>query len=352
LSLGGREVLPMAKKRLGIDALFKTSVPAAEPAPAAAPADVEVAVERLRPSPAQPRAHFDDRALADLTESIRAHGVLQPLLVRTASEGAFEIVAGERRWRAAKAAGLSTVPVRVLAIDEQGSLAVAMVENLQREDLNPLEEAEGYLELLRLRLADEPGFSPLGSDEDPKQAVIRLLRALNNRSAGNTKDNVVLTLEPAIAEVFSRVGRIAWPSFVAHRLPLLSLPDDVRAAVRSGRLEYTKARLIARVTAERLEGDDARARRMRRDLIEQATTEGLSVRGLQIEVAQALGRKEPAGAPALETAGAPEPSGLQAKVETLRARLGELDADRYDAERRDALEQKVDELLQALEAER
>src|SRR6185369_5212654 len=108
----------MAKKRLGIDALFQTSVPNAVPPPPptygeSPSATDDIAVDRLVPGPGQPRVHFDDRALGELTASIRAHGVLQPILVRPAG-ASFEIVAGERRWRAARAAGLERVPVHVV----------------------------------------------------------------------------------------------------------------------------------------------------------------------------------------------------------------------------------------------
>lgn len=340
----------MAKKRLGIDALFQTAVPAAVPsAPAEATSDV-VSIEtgRLRPGRKQPRAHFDEAALRDLTASVREHGVLQPILARPADErDAYEIVAGERRWRAAKAAGLTAVPVRVLDLSDASTVAVAMVENLQRENLNALEEAEGYLELLRIRLADEPAFSVL-PDEDERTAVLRVLRALNNRAAGNSKDNVVLRLEPAVVEVFSKVGRLSWQSFVAHRLPLLGLPDDVRAAVQSGGLPYTKARLIARITAQRLAGDHNRARRVRRDLIEQAVTEGLSVRGLQAAIADILDSDPPMPSPRASQARQPDATRLDTAVAALRERLATVDIESVDPRDHDALCAALEHALELL----
>ena len=108
----------------------------------------EVPVSSVTPNPYQPRRHFDEEALASLSASIRELGVLQPLLVRMLETGEYQLIAGERRWRAAKRAGLPTVPVIVKDIDDLGSLEQAVVENLHRRDLNPLEEAAAYQQLL------------------------------------------------------------------------------------------------------------------------------------------------------------------------------------------------------------
>jgi ParB family chromosome partitioning protein len=331
----------MAKKRIGIDALFQPNVPSAVPEEPGA-TTLEVAIDRLTPNARQPRTHFDETALADLTASVRAHGVLQPILVTDAGSGNYEIVAGERRWRAARAAALETVPVRILELDDHSRLAVAIVENLQREDLNPIEEAEGYIALLADRLRGEPAFAAYAGD-DEGGGVVRLLRALNNRSAGNTKDNVVLSLEPAVAEVFDDVGRVTWRSFVAHRLPLLSMPDEVKSAVRGG-LPYTKARAIARVTAERCGGDASRARKLRRALLEEAATEGLSVRALRSRIDRELGIATLADRRARES----ERAGIGAKLDELRTRLDEVDAAEIDETRRAAVARSIDELLALL----
>lgn len=342
----------MAKKRLGIDALFQTSVPAAVPidVPPVAPAAVdEVSVDRLAPGAGQPRTYFDEAALGDLTDSVRTHGVLQPILVREAAAGSYEIVAGERRWRAAKAAGLATVPVRVVPISDEDLLSIAMIENLQREDLNPLEEAEGYLELLHERLDGESGFAAFADAAAPREGVIRLLRALNNRAAGNTKDNVVLSLEPVVTEVFGRVGRITWATFVAHRLPLLTLPEEIATALRTRSLDYTKARLIARLTADRVGGDEAEAKRLRRDLVAQAATEGLSVRGLQAEIARLL-REESEDKPATTRArrAAVTTDTLEDRLEELRKRLEGAPSTDWDDAKRTAVSEAVAELLARL----
>jgi len=108
----------------------------------------EVPVAAVRPNPQQPRKHFDEESLGSLAASVRELGVLQPLLVREMGEGEYELIAGERRWRAAKRAGLPTVPVLVRVADDLAALEQAVVENLHRQDLNPLEEAAAYQQLI------------------------------------------------------------------------------------------------------------------------------------------------------------------------------------------------------------
>ena len=106
-----------------------------------------IAVARIRPNPNQPRKHFDEDSLAELAESIARHGVLQPILVRAVDDG-FEIIAGERRWRAAQKAQVHTIPALVRADDESSNAEIALIENIQRQDLNAIEEAEGYRALI------------------------------------------------------------------------------------------------------------------------------------------------------------------------------------------------------------
>lgn len=137
---------------------------------------LEVEVHRLRPNPNQPRKHFDADALEDLARSVAQRGVLQPILVRTAGEG-FEIVAGERRWRAAQKAGLQRVPVLVHEVSDSQMLEVALVENLQREDLNPVEEARAYRVLVEdLDLTQEEVARRVGKE---RATVANSLRLLN-----------------------------------------------------------------------------------------------------------------------------------------------------------------------------
>ena len=124
----------------------------------------------------QPRKHFDDEALQDLAESIREHGIIQPLTVRKLSSGYYQIIAGERRWRAARMAGLSEVPVLVIEADDRKAMELAMIENLQREDLNPIEEAEGYKVLMEdYNLTQEEAAERVGKSRSNVANVLRLL---------------------------------------------------------------------------------------------------------------------------------------------------------------------------------
>ncbi len=109
---------------------------------------VMLAISQVEPGLNQPRKRFDDEALADLAASIEEHGIIQPLTVRRLSTGYYQIIAGERRWRAAKLAGRREVPVVIIEADDRKVMEIGLIENLQREDLNPVEEAEGYLALL------------------------------------------------------------------------------------------------------------------------------------------------------------------------------------------------------------
>ena len=191
-----------------------------------------VAIEEVHPSPTQPRKNFDDARLGELAESIRAQGIIQPLVVRVREGGGFELIAGERRWRAAQRAGLHEVPVVIREIAAQRAFEMALVENLQREDLNPIEEAEGYQ-----RLVAEYGY---------------------------TQESLA-----------SRVGKER--STVANALRLLKLPAGVRGMVVGGQLGMGHARALLG-----LEADEAISR-----LARQTVARSLSVR--QVE---ALVRKE------------------------------------------------------------
>lgn len=131
------------KKRLGtgLDALFAEDLTLEESVDETV---TELPVVKIEPREDQPRRRFDETALDELAESIRLHGLIQPITVRPEENGFYQIIAGERRWRAARLAGLETIPVHVLTVDEQKAMEMALVENLQREDLNPIEEAQGY----------------------------------------------------------------------------------------------------------------------------------------------------------------------------------------------------------------
>jgi ParB family transcriptional regulator, chromosome partitioning protein len=155
----------------GLGALIPPEAAGAAP-PSSALRDVPVAA--VRPNPHQPRRHFDEEQLASLAASVRELGVLQPVLVREVGEGEYELIAGERRWRAAKRAGLPMIPVIVRAADDLSSLEQAVVENLHRQDLNPLEEAAAYQQLLEdFEMTHEQLASRVGRS---RAAVTNMLR--------------------------------------------------------------------------------------------------------------------------------------------------------------------------------
>lgn len=137
----------------------------------------QIATNDLIPSAVQPRTKFDEEKIAELAESISAHGVLQPLIVRKLCAGGFEIVAGERRFRACKLAGISRIPCVVMDLVDEDALAIALVENVQRQDLNPIEEANAYFRLKEtLKLSQEAIAERIGKDRATVANILRLLR--------------------------------------------------------------------------------------------------------------------------------------------------------------------------------
>lgn len=183
-------------------------------------------LEQLRPSPGQPRRHIGAEELERLTLSVREQGVLQPLLVRPLPPGeGYEIAAGERRYRAALAAGLTEVPVLVRPLTDLQMVEVGLVENLQREGLSPLDETEGLLRLIALRLDLTPGGA--------RQALMANLRNPNPAQVG------------LLEEVFALVGQQTWQSFAKNRLRILQWPPEVLEAMRTGGLPYSLAGIVA-----------------------------------------------------------------------------------------------------------
>ena len=135
-----------------------------------------VPLTQVEPCSSQPRRRFDDAALAELADSIREHGIIQPLTVRHLPSGYYQIIAGERRWRAARLAGLSEVPVIVLEADDRRAAELAMIENLQREDLNPMEEASGFQALIeRYHMTQEDAARRVGKSRSAVANALRLL---------------------------------------------------------------------------------------------------------------------------------------------------------------------------------
>ncbi len=155
----------------GLDALL-----AGNDAPADAGAMQSIAIDRIRPGKYQPRTRMDEAALEELADSIREQGIVQPILVRPVDGGRFEIVAGERRWRAAQRAGLKDVPALVKNVPDNAALALGLIENIQREDLNPLEEAQGLQRLIdEFGLTHEAAAKAVGRS---RSAVTNLLRLI------------------------------------------------------------------------------------------------------------------------------------------------------------------------------
>lgn len=225
--MSGKRDKPYRGKLSALDTLFGE-------APAAA-AEL-VPVDQIQVQPGQPRRYFGQEELQALAASIREHGVLQPLLARPLENGAFELVAGERRLRAAREVGLAEVPVVVRKMSASQAIELALLENLQREDLNPVEETDAMLGLLSERL------------KRPIPDVIELLRHLYDEGRGRNGNNIVSSEEQEVVEnIFALLGRLSIGSFYTHRLPLLRLPEELLEAVRSGQLEYTKARELSKV---------------------------------------------------------------------------------------------------------
>ena len=199
-----------------------------------------IPVSRLEPRQGQPRTVFDEVSLRELADSIAEHGVLQPLSVRPLSDGYYQIIAGERRWRAARLAGLDKVPVRIVTADDRTTAELALIENLQREDLNPLEEARGFRDLM----------SDFGLTQEETAAVVGKSR-----------------------------------SVVANAIRLLGLPEEVMALLEDGSLAPGAARALLAIPDGKKQQEAA----------ERVVREGLSVRQtekLAKKLAEETGKKE------------------------------------------------------------
>ena len=192
----------------GLGALFGDLPPAGEQQQP----DLNLPIQKVEPNPQQPRKNFDPEELQALADSIALHGVIQPLTVRRMDNGFYQIIAGERRWRAARLAGLQEIPAVVIDADDEKATELALIENLQRQDLNPVEEALGYR-----RLLDEYG----------------------------------MTQEKAA----ERVGK-SRPA-VANALRLLALPEDLLEMVADGRLSAGHARAVLTLKSEKQQRDAA-----------------------------------------------------------------------------------------------
>ena len=258
---------PSERTKLKNVALFKDSD---EPTKQSASPQT-LRIEQIVTSPSQPRRYFDPDKLEQLTQSVKEHGILEPLLVRPLADERYELVAGERRYQAAEAAGLTSVPVVVKELTDTEALQLALVENLQREDLNPVEETEGILQLLSLHLDS--------TELESRQLLYQMKNAVEKKKdqddqppaqKSSARDNVIPNsddeAEQTVQSVFAVLGH-NWYSFTCNRLPLLNLPEDILEALRSGKIEYTKAKAIARVKDEAA----------RKQLLEEAHANSLSL---------------------------------------------------------------------------
>ncbi|MFN8059462.1 MAG: ParB/RepB/Spo0J family partition protein [Vicinamibacterales bacterium] len=231
------------------------------PAPVARDQTLEVDLDLLTPNPQQPRQQFDDAKLEELAQSIRTNGLIQPIVVRRRGTR-FEIIAGERRWRAAQRAGVMRVPVVVHEVPDDKLLQVALIENIQREDLNPIDEALAYQHLVEaLHLTQEDVATAVGKDR----------------------------------------------SSVANYLRLLKLPDDVRGEVGQGRLSMGHARALLGLE------DPGMVRKAARDVL---------AKGLSVRETEALVRKLAAEVPTTSHAAPKVDVHVRAAEDQLRLSLG------------------------------
>ena len=186
-------------------------------------------ISQVESCSSQPRKHFDEASLAELADSIREHGIIQPLTVRKLASGYYQIIAGERRWRAARLAGLQEVPVIVMEADDRKAAELAMIENLQREDLNPIEEAAGFQSLMETyHMTQEEAASRVGKS---RSAVANALR--------------LLSLTPPVAKLVEE-GKLS-AGHARALLPLSpALQENAAGAVISGGLSVRQTEALAK----------------------------------------------------------------------------------------------------------
>jgi ParB family chromosome partitioning protein len=193
---------------------------------------MELSVTAVRPNPRQPRSHFDEDGLASLTASVREIGVLQPILVRQTDEDEYELIAGERRWRAARRAGMATIPAIIRTASDSESLEQALIENLNREELNPLEEAAGYQQLIEdFDLTHDQLSARVGKS---RVAITNALR--------------LFQLPPSVQRLVAE-GRLS----AGHARALLGTPDRafLEALARRAANEQLSVRAVEEAVRER-----------------------------------------------------------------------------------------------------
>jgi len=236
-------------------------------------------IEQIVLPTSQPRRYFDEDKLNQLAESIKLHGILENLLVRKLKEDSerYELVAGERRYRAAKLAGLTELPVKIKELTDEEAIEISLIENLQREDLNPVEETEAILQLLSSRLSIA------------RREVTSLLYQMLNVKSGKVTNNVISNSQVNSVEgTFQELGIMAWDSYAINRLPLLNLPEDILDAIKEGKIEYTKAKAIAKIKSEE----------KREEFLNQAIEENLSLSQIKERIeALTTGKQDSSSSP-------------------------------------------------------
>ena len=258
-----------------------------------APELAHIPVDQIHPNASQPRKHFDEEAVSGLAESIRNQGLIQPIVVRPRLTGGYELIAGERRWRASREAGIVSVPAVIREADDRDTLLLGLVENVAREDLSPIEEGRGYAVLI-----DEFGLS--------------------------------------LGEVAERVGK-SKPT-VSNRIRLLELPDDVLQLLARGELSEGHARALLSVP------DHADRRRLARRIVR----EGLSVRAAERAAKSAGARTRERRASAVDPALAGRVRDAFRRLTGFDAKVGaaglqvELDGDTQLEELAEALERLLE----------
>lgn len=221
-----------------------------------------IPVSEIKFSLRQPRRYFSPEKMEQLTASVIEKGILEPLLVRPKNDGCYEVVAGERRLRASQTAGLEKVPCVVKDLTDSEAFEIAIVENLQRDDLNPIEETEAILDLLAAKL-----------EKSREEVMTYFLEAQQQqRKPGDKEDSPELKF---IKNFFKTIGRFTPNSFRSNRLTLLKLPADVFEAIAKGQIEYSKGQLIARGVK------DTAARQA---LLQEAIKDELSKRTIELRI--------------------------------------------------------------------
>jgi len=227
---------------------------------------VQLPISQVEPGLNQPRKHFDEEALADLAESIRLHGILQPLTVRRLASGYYQIIAGERRWRAARMAGLEEIPAMIVEADDRKVMELGLIENLQREDLNPMEEAMGYRALIKdYGLTQEEVSQRVSKSRSTVANAMRLLQLpqelqwlieQGNLSAGHGRAILSLTdpdQQIALAEEVMR--RNLSVREVEDRVRRMKTPDGPEPAPEPGPADPTDPALYFRDVERQLTED-------------------------------------------------------------------------------------------------